>query len=110
MLKKLFIYSSLLFVSIDTLSAPANGFIPVSFENKKYNTQGEFLYCDSPSINGSCNDVIFNGGGNIKSEFRPGKWRNADDYVKYKIGSSAKYADMEIDNGTIFLLYTLQAD
>lgn len=86
-------------------SKPA-GFVPVSFNNYKPNNDGVFLYCDAPSPNkAECRDILIRGSGQIDTEYKKGKWRTADEYVKYKINDSSEFIDIELTSTAIFLLY-----
>ena len=82
------------------------GFVPVRFDNYKPGNDGVFMFCDAPSPNKeSCRDIMIRGSGSIKTEYQAGKWRTADEYVKYKINNKVKFIDFDITSQGVYLIY-----
>ncbi|MFD3303868.1 hypothetical protein [Alteromonas macleodii] len=86
---------------------PADGFFKVSRSEYKPGNDGVFLYCDqTDAYKDTCYDVQFAGNGQVSDEKTLSKWRTADEYVKYVLGSADfEYVGMSPNASGIYLFY-----
>jgi hypothetical protein len=83
-----------------------DGFLIVSNSNYKINNNGIFVYCDKPDVyKKKCEDILIRGNGSIESDVVEGKWREGDEYIKYKLNSTFIYVDLEEANRGVILKY-----